>query len=637
MKRFILAVMLLSLVQCTTKQSDKPSTPLPPPTNTTDPVQPVPLEPEVAVSALPSDLKVEALAEKQMISVNVGPVVNQIQQLVAASLPHLAFIPGIDQISATIPAMVPQVFGKMGREIVRDMVPHHWRSLLDMADLSTGIYVTYVAREPRGYTSVVRFSAESTELEARLSRGDLGQFRKTSWGGRLSFAGHMNHKGARDLFVAFDQDRVLLSEDIRLLHPAMELLRKQIAAVPAGFPFFAMVHNLDRNTDLYLNRISREFSTSERRELEPVLRILKPEFESLKHLAFSAGLDGNLALVMDMHARAVDNPTGPMVKAAMTPVDIGDLAPLLPGKPILFGLDKSSLDFLRPLYKKLQGELLRSRASVRNADEALLMGQFSSVIDLVDKFFEWSADSQVGMWSLRKGQMHLGGMLQLKLASSGKDMMDSVDKLMKTWNPKTMLALLSPEAKKELAWLPKVLEIRTKSTQFEKRPALVVTMKFNWKNVPKHVQNEQLTIFSQFVGKQLEFALVHDSGRMFLMAGALWKDELKDIMAARGKLPDPRLKSASESTMSLSAFDLNGFSTYLFGEILKIKFPDPLSSDAKAFLQAAIKHFGTMTGYSWMTFSAGLQPDRQFRMRFTMEKEAWPLWVSWGYLMSRVL
>lgn len=136
MKRFILAVMLLSLVQCTTKQSDKPSTPLPPPTNTTDPVQPVPLEPEVAVSALPSDLKVEALAEKQMISVNVGPVVNQIQQLVAASLPHLAFIPGIDQISATIPAMVPQVFGKMGREIVRDMVPHHWRSLLDMADLS---------------------------------------------------------------------------------------------------------------------------------------------------------------------------------------------------------------------------------------------------------------------------------------------------------------------------------------------------------------------------------------------------------------------------------------------------------------------------------------------------------------------
>jgi hypothetical protein len=445
----------------------------------------------------------------------------------------------------------------------------------------------------------------------------------------------MNHKGAPDLFVAFDQDHVLLSEDLRLLHPAITLLRKQVAAAPSGFPFHALMHNLDRNTDVYLDKVSREFSPSDRRSLEPVIRIFKPELESLKQLAFSLGLDGNLSLVMDLHARAVDNPTGPMVKSAMTPVDVGDLATLLPGKPILLGLDKSSLDFLRPLYKKAQSELLRSQTSNSNADEVLLMGQVNTVIDLIDKFFEWSADSQMGVWSLRKGQMHLGGMLQLKQASSGKDMMDAVEKLMKAWNPKTLLPQLSPESRKELAWLPKVFEIRTKSTLVEKRPALVVTMKFNWKNVPKHVADQELTVYSQFVGKQVEFALVHDAGRMFLIAGALWKDELKDMLAARGKLPEPRLKQAAESTMSLSAFDLGGFTTYLFGELLKIKFPVPLSADTKSFLQAAIKQFGIMTGYSWMTFSAGLQPDRQFRMRFTMEKEAWPVWVTWAYMMNR--
>jgi len=637
MKRFILAVLLLSLVQCTNKPSDKPATTLPPTTPGKTAVDPVPVEPEVAVASLPADVTVAALAERQLFSMSVGNAVSQVQQLVAVSIPHLLFIPGFDQIAAAAPAMVPQVFGKMGHEMVKEMVPRHWRDLLAQADFSSGVLVTYVSRGGKGYSRVVRFAAEASELEARLPRGDVGQFRRTPWGGRLSFAGHMNHKGAPDLFIAFDQDRVLISDDIRLLKPAMELLRTQAAAVPAGFPFFAMLHNVDRNADLFLNRFSREFGSHDRKSLEPVIAMLKPEFESLKYLSFAIGLDGNLALIMDMHARAVDNPTGPMVKAAMTPVDVGDLATILPGKPILIGLDKSSLDFLRPMYKKIQGELLRAQAREHNTDEALLMGQANAVIDLIDKFFEWSADSQVGVWSLRKGQLHLGGMLQLKQAASGKDMMDAIDKLMKAWNPKTMLALMSPEAKKELAWLPKVLEIRTKSTLVEKRPALVVTMKFNWKNVPKHVQNEGLTVFSQFIGKQLEFALVHDSGRMFMIAGALWKDELKDMLAARGKLPEPRIKPASESTMTLSAFDLNGFSTWMFAEILKIKFPVAMGADSKAFLQAAIKQFGTMTGYSWMTFSAGLQPDRQFRMRFTMEKEAWPIWASWGYLMNRVM
>ena len=638
MKRFILAVLLLSLVQCTTKQSDKPSTPLPPPTSDKGSVDPVPVEPEVSVSALPADVTVAALAERQLFSLLVGNAVNPVQQLVAATLPHLTFIPEINQIAAAAPALVPQVFGKLGREMVRDMVPRHWRDLLEMADLSSGIHLTYVAREgSKGYHSVVRFAAEASEMEARLSRGDLGQFRKTPWGGRLSFAGHMNYKGASDLFIAFDQDRVLMSEDVRLLHGARELLRTQAAAVPAGFPFFVMVHNVDRNADLYLNKLSRQFSSSERRNLEPVFAILKPEFESLKHLSFALGLDGNLSLLMDLNFRAVDSPTGPMVKAAMTPVDVGDLAVLLPAKPILFGLDKSSLDFLRPAYKKLQGELLKQMASARNTDEALLMGQVSAVIDLVDKFFEWSSDSQVGAWSLRKNQMHLSGALQLKQATSGKDMMDAVEKLMKAWNPKTMLALMSPEAKKELAWLPKVFEVRTSRTQVEKRPALVVTLKFNWKNMPRSEMTEELTVFSQFIGKQLEFALVQDAGRVLLSAGALWKDEIKDMLAARGKLPELRLKNASESTMSLSAFDANAFTTWMFAEILKIKFPNALDTDTKTLLSAAIKQFASMTGYSWMTFSAGLQPDRQFRMRYSMEKEAWPVWVSWGFLMSRAM
>jgi len=638
MKRIILAILLLALAQCTPKKDDRPSTPLPPTSNS--PASPgdtpaEPVEPEISGAALPSEITVAALAERQIISVNVGNVVPQVQQLVASTLPHLAFIPEVQQMAAVLPGMVPQTFGRLGREIVSDLVPRHWRSLLDMADFSAGVYVSMVSKEQGGRTMLVRFAADPGELEARLSRGDLGQFRKTSWGGRLSFAGHKNHEGARDLFVALDQDRVLLSEDLRLLHPALELLRTQAAAVPAGFPLFSTVHNVDRNADWYLKKLGEEFSPSERRDLEPVARILKPELDSLREVSLALGLDGNLALVMDLHARAIDNPTGPMVKAAMTPVDVGDLAVHLPGKPILVGLDKSSLDFLRPVYKKIQGEIMKEAARAGNSDEAMLAGQLNSLVDLVDKFFEWSADSQVGAWSLRKGRLHMGGMLQLKQASSGKDMMDAVEKLMKSWNPKTMIAQMSPEAKKELAWVPKVFEIRTKTAQVEKRPALVVTFKFNWKAMPKSEMTEQLTLFSQFIGSELEFALVHDAGRMWMIAGAQWKDELKEMIAGRGRLPDPRLKQASESTMSLSAFDLNAFSTWLAGEVLKLKFPGGLSSAERTLIQDAVKQFGSMTGYAWMTFSAGLQPDRRFRMRGTMEKECWPIWVSMGYMMSK--
>jgi len=516
-----------------------------------------------------------------------------------------------------------------------DLVPRHWRDVLDAADFSAGVAVTLLTRESARHTAVVRFATDVSELEARLSRGDLGQFRKTSWGGRLSFSGHLNHKGARDLFIAFDQDHALLAEELRLLGPAIEALRTQSGQVPVGFPIFAIVHNVHRNVDLYMKEMTSAFNSSERRKLEPVVQVLRPEFESLRQLTFGLGLDGNLAFIMDLQARAVDNPTGPMVKAALVPVDIGDLAVHLPGKPFLVGLDKSSLDFLRPLYKKLQGELARATDHVRGTDEALLMGQFSTVIDLIDKFFEWSADSQVGSWSLRKGRLHMGGMLQLKQASSGKEMMDAVEKLAKAWNPKTMLPLMSPEARKELAWVPKVFEIRTKTTQVEKRPALVVTFKFNWKAMPKSEVTEELTLFSQFIGNELELALVNDAGRVWMIAGALWKDELKDMLAGKGRLPEPRLKQASESTMSLSAFDLNVFSAWLGGEILRVKFPVAMSSDARALFQAAIAQLGKMTGYAWMTFSAGLQPDGSFRMRFTTEKECWPIWASWAYLMSQ--
>ncbi len=635
MKRIVLAILLLALAQCTSKKTELPSTPLPPPTDSgkgqpSEPNEPV--DPVMTGAALPTELSAADFQRRQLVSVQVGDLVPQAQQLVAATLPHLMWIPEAAQMAAALPGMVPQAFGRVSRGFVEELVPRHWRAVLDAADFSAGVTVSLVSRESGGHTVVVRFATDASELEARLSRGDLGQFRKTSWGGRLSFSGHLNHKGARDLFIAFDQDHALLAGELRLLGPAIEVLRTQAGQVPAGFPVFVTVHNVHENVDLYMKKMAGEFNSSERRKLEPVAQVLRPELESLRQLTFGLGLDGNLAFIVDLQARAVDNPTGPMVKAAMVPVDVGDLAVHLPGKPFLVGLDKSSLDFLRPLYKKIQGELAKAQAEVKGTDEALLMGQFGSVIELVDKFFEWSADSQVGAWTLRKGRLHMGGMLQLKQATSGKEMMDAVEKLAKSWNPKTMLPLMSPEARKELAWVPKVFEIRTRTAQVEKRPALIVTFKFNWKAMPKSEVTEELTIFSQFIGNELEFALVNDAGRMWMVAGALWKDELKDMLSGKGRLPEPRLKQASESTMSLSAFDLNAFSAWLAGEVLRIKFPVAMSTDARALLQAAVAQLGKMTGYAWMTYSAGLQPDRSFRMRFTMEKECWPIWVAWGFM-----
>ncbi len=631
MKRVFLFLLLVSMVQCTKKEQDVPSTPpvLPAPGHS-DETRP-PTEPVIPTASLPHHISPEMLASRQMFTMHFSSPLQKILQLAGVVTPQLHMFPEAAQAAAMLPGILPSTIDGLRKGLFEDSIPAHWRPFLRAADSSAGLLVSLVTRQsdPKKHTHLMRFSTDISELEVRLSRGDFGKFTRTQWGGWISMEGHLNHKDAPNIFLAFDAGQVIVSSDLDYLHAALDVLKRYEEAVPRDFFLYLTVHNLNTYSEFYYETILSDVSQSDRRKMGPILRFLRPEIENMKHFHFALGFDGNLTGTMDMSFQAVDNPQSPMVKTLMTPVDITDLAAYLPSKPILFGLDKSSLDFIKPLYSRIQQELVKEMKNITDADDRLMLGEINSWMDLVNQFFDNAHDAQAAAFSLRKDRLHSGGMFHMKSPDNAKAFVAAITARFTALNPRTLLPRLSPEARKELSWLPRVFEVRTRNMQVNRKPAAVITMTFRWNNLPKMYRDEGIEILSQWLGNQLELAIVQDGDRLFMMAGSHWRDELTEMMALKGRIPEPRLKQAAESTMSLSGLDMSAFAGYLLTEFLKLKFPVPMDTETRTTLQAVLKQISSQSGDSWMAMSAGLQADQSFRLRSTMEKNSWLPFFAW--------
>ncbi len=605
---------------CTRERPMKSAPNLPPtPAGTGNPNPPTEME------SAPKSLDAAEFARRRIFSLEAGEAGSEVMKLVASVVGGLSFHPDYNAMAAAYPAVVNQVFRDLPVQLVRDLVPYAWRPLLDLADRSRPVAATIVDASGNRMSYVAGFSIDPGEFESRLRQGTFGKFQKAPWGGWIVPQGERGK-----VYFLVEEKFLFLSGDAALLKPGAAFLQERFAAVSPQKPVSFHLHNVAANAQRYMDWFTGELRFSNAARVK-FAQLFLPELSSLEEISFHVGLDTDLALQMSVSAVPVANPMGPMVAQMLTPADVADLARILPASTAAFSLDKLAIPAISALYRDLRRELQKEITASSGRDEAKVLAYFDSMLEWLDRMYERSADSQAFFVALPKGKLHLGAFLQLRPQTSGKDVLSELDKWFKSVNPRSFVPTLSPEGKKELAWLPKFLDVRTQMATVEKRSALVVKIALDWNRMPREMRDEDSILFQHFLGKGVELAFVADNDSLWFLAGAQWKDLLREVVARGGRIPNPRMASAG--ILATGAMDMRAFVLYGIDEFLQIKFVSALDSEMLGTLKAARAAFEKF-GYAWMSVSAGRLDGNRIGMRVTLERETWPIWFTWMVMMK---
>jgi len=622
LRGFLALSIFLTAFSCTRERHAKPAPNLPPVhpagLGTTEPQPPADPEPARAMDA-------REFSDRQVFSAQTGEIVPAVMKLASSVVGNLSFYPEQNAIAASYPSVVNQVFRDFPVSFMRDLLPRAWQPVLNAADLSKPVAATVLDSPRGGKAHVAGFFTDSGEFDARLRQGSFGKFGKTAHGGWI-----LLHDNNRKVYFTLEGNLLFLADEPAILEPGAAFLRQRLESAVPQFPLVLTLHNAASNARRYMNWMSREMDLSGKNRARFEQWAL-PELSSFSEISLRVGLDADSSLHVEVAGTPLPQVSGPMAAQLLTPVDVADLARFLPASTAAFSLDKLAVPAISALYRDLRATL---RGEMQHSsDQAKLLGYFDFMLEWMEHMYERSADSQAFFVSLHKNRLHAGALLQLRPGTNGNEILAELEKGFRAISPRVFLPTLSPEGRKELAWLPKFLEVRTKKTTLDKRAALVVTLALDWNRMPKNLQDEKTPIYRHFLGKSQELAFVLDGNSLWAAAGAHWQDILKESWKQAGRIPNPRTQTAG--VLAVSAMDTRALIHYVIGEFLQIRLPAPPDSELLQSLKSARAEFEKLNS-GWMTAAAGRMDQNRIGFRFTLERDIWVFGFSW-YLILRAL
>lgn len=607
----------VTALSCTRERSIKPA-PVIKPVHPVGVQQKSPLPPEIPDP--PISISAQEFAQKQMVSLQLGDVTPAVMKLMSSVINGLSFYSEHGTIAASYPAIINQTFTNFSVNLTQSFLPYAFRSLVNIADRSHPI-VTVLLDTANGTKSYVTgFSIDTREFKARLLQGSFGKFATATWGGWI-----LPQHETTKVYFSVEENYLFLATEPSLLVPGAAYLRGRFAAANAQKPVVVTLHNVANYASYYAEKIVRKMNLSDS-ERTQLLQFALPELSGLSELSLQVGLNSDLTLQTEIAAVPLPQGTGPLTSQLLTPADVNDLVRALPASTVAFSIDKLTVPFISKLYKDMRTKLQQKFQPSPPSDTAIILGHFHSILEWLDTIYDQSADSQVFFISLYKKHLHTGAMLQLRPSTNGRAILTKLETLFKSLNPRLWIPTLSPESKKELAWLVKFLHIRTQMTTLDKRPALVVKLAFQWDQMPKALQDEHTIVAKHFLGKSQEIAFVLDNDVLWVMAGAQWNDLLKESTARQGKNIHPRMETAG--VLAATAWNMRSLMMYTIAEWLQIRLLSPMDSKTVHQLKAALAVFEKF-GYGWMLVTVGRLDENRIGVRFSLERETWPVIFAW--------
>ena len=612
----------VTVLSCTRERSIKPAPVL-------QPVHPVGVQQSSAlppeIPDMPKSITAQEFAQKQMVSFQLGNVTFAVMKLMSSVVDGLSFYAEHGTIAASYPAIINQTFTNFSVNLTQSFLPYAFHSIVDIADRAHPIVAVLLDATNGTKSYVAGFAIDTREFEARLQQGSFGKFAKATWGGWI-----LPQNENTKVYFAVEENYLFLATEPGLLVPGAAYLRGRFATANPQKPVVVTLHNVATYASYYAEQVVRKMKLSESKRTQ-LLQFALPELSGLAELSVQIGLNSDLTLQTEVAAVPLSQGTGPFTSQLLTPADVNDLVRVLPASTVAFSIDKLTVPFISKLYKDMRTKFQPEIQHSPQSDTSILLGHFNSVLEWLDHMYDQSADSQVFFLSLYKKRLHAGAVLQLRSGINGCVILTKLEKLFRSLNPRTFLSTLSPEGKKELAWLVKILNIRTQMTTLDKRPALVVKLALQWDQMPRAFQSEQTIVAKYFLGKSQEIAFVLDNDVLWVMAGAQWNDLLKESSARQGKNIHPRMGTAG--VLAATAWDMRSLMMYIIAEWLQIRLLSPMDSETIHQLKAALAVFEKF-GYGWMLVTAGRLDENRIGVRFSIERETWPVLFAWFWFIK---